>query len=72
MSTLTKPRAKKPARAVRKAAPAGNATKPAKILRSPKVLETGKPTGGFLAGTITVGSNFNPAAPAYAASEWKE
>ncbi len=66
MSTLTKSRAKKPA--PKKAL---KATKAARALRSPKLLASGKPTAGFLAGTITIGPAFDPQAPVYAGDDWK-
>jgi hypothetical protein len=59
MSTLTK-------RHVKKSAPklGGKATTPARSLRSPKLLAPGKPTAGFLSGTIKIGPAFDPQAPA--------
>ncbi len=66
MSTLTKRHAKKPA-----PKQAHKPAKPARAMRSPKSLTPGKPTAGFLAGTITLGPNFDPQAPAFAAGDWK-
>jgi hypothetical protein len=66
MSTLTKRHAKKPA-----PKRAHKLAKPALAIRSPEALKLGKPTAGFLAGTITLGPDFDPQAPAFAANEWK-
>ncbi len=46
--------------------------KPARALRAPRPLASGKPTAGFLAGTIMVGPDFDPTAPAFAAAEWEK
>ena len=59
MSTLTKSRAKKPAR---KASPA------AKPLRR---LKPGQSPLGFLVGTATISPAYDPAAPVFSASDWK-
>jgi hypothetical protein len=57
--------AKKPAeKASRKA------VVPERAVRVPRTLASGKPTLGFLAGTMKVGPDFDPAAPAFAAAEW--
>ena len=66
MSPLTKSRAKKPAQKK-----AFKATKSARAQRSPKLLAIGKPTAGFLAGTIMIGPFFDPQAPVYAGNDWK-
>ena len=58
---------KKPAKkATRKAA------SPVRAARAPRPLVSGKPTAGFLSGTIIVGPDFDPAAPAFAAAEWEK
>ena len=58
---------KKPAKkATRKAAPSARAA------RAPRPLAPGKPTAGFLAGTMIVGPGFDPAAPAFSAVEWEK
>jgi hypothetical protein len=43
---------------------------PGRAVRVPRTLASGKPTLGFLAGTMKVGPDFDPAAPAFAAAEW--
>lgn len=43
---------------------------PGRAVRVPRALASGKPTLGFLAGTMKVGPDFDPAAPAFAAAEW--
>jgi hypothetical protein len=59
MSTLTKPRAKKPARVGRKAA---------KQLRH---LKPGQSPLGFLAGTAVISPAYDPAAPVFSGTDWK-
>ncbi len=58
---------KKPAKKV-----ARKTVKSVRGLRAPRPLAAGKPTAGFLAGTMVVGPDFDPAAPAFTAAEWEK